>query len=96
MTDHFAMSAQGQTLAIILFIWSLFWKGLALWRAAKQDQKFWFVALLIINTVGILEIFYLFKFARKKMTWSELQSYFSNENLNVDKIKAKFRTKNRS
>ena len=45
---------------IILLAWSLAWKGWALWRAAKRDELGWFVAMLLINTVGILEIIYLF------------------------------------
>ena len=45
---------------IIIFIWSLFWKGLALWHSARRESKIWFIILLIINTVGILEIIYLF------------------------------------
>lgn len=40
-------------------IWSSVWKGLALWHASKRDEKWWFIALLVINTVGILEICYL-------------------------------------
>lgn len=44
---------------LILGIWSLVWKGLALWRAAQLKSTGWFVALLILNTVGILEIIYL-------------------------------------
>lgn len=51
---------------IILLAWSLTWKGFALWRAAKNNSKRWFVALLIINTAGILEILYLFVFGKKK------------------------------
>lgn len=42
-----------------VIVWSSFWKGLALWHAAKRDEKWWFIALLLINTVGILEICYL-------------------------------------
>jgi methionyl-tRNA synthetase len=42
-----------------LFIWSFFWKGLTLWRSARNNQKYWYIALLIINTLGILEIIYL-------------------------------------
>ena len=42
-----------------LIIWSFFWKGLALWRAARLKQAGWFIALLVINTVGIFEIIYL-------------------------------------
>jgi len=42
----------------ILF-WSLFWKGLSLWHAARRGEKLWFVGLLVINTMGLLEIGYL-------------------------------------
>lgn len=45
---------------ILVLVWSLFWKGLALWHASKRDEKKWFIALLILNTLGILEIIYLF------------------------------------
>ena len=47
---------------IVLCIWSLAWKGVALWYAAKHKQKAWFVTLLVVNTVGILEILYLLSF----------------------------------
>lgn len=47
-------------LFVPLMLWSLVWKGLALWKAARQGSPGWFVALLVINTVGILEIVYLF------------------------------------
>ena len=46
-------------------IWTLIWKGLALWRSAQLRQKYWFVAVLIINTLGVLEIIYLFFVSRK-------------------------------
>ena len=55
-----------------LLVWSIAWKGLALWRASKNDQKNWFIAILVINTIGILEIVYLFGFAKKKMTLGDL------------------------
>lgn len=44
----------------VISIWSAIWKGLALWKAARKEQKPWFIALLVINTVGLLEIIYLF------------------------------------
>ena len=56
----------------VLLIWSIAWKGLALWKASKNDQKNWFIAVLVVNTLGILEIVYLFGFAKKKMTLSDL------------------------
>jgi hypothetical protein len=48
-----------------IIIWSLVWKGLALWKAARRGEKVWFVALLVVNTVGILEILYLYVFSKK-------------------------------
>jgi hypothetical protein len=50
---------------IILGIWELTWKGLALWAASQNKQRNWFIAILIINTVGILPIVYLKFFQRK-------------------------------
>jgi methionyl-tRNA synthetase len=49
-----------------ILIWSIFWKGLALWHSARNKQKYWFVALLIINTIGILEIIFLALFKRER------------------------------
>ena len=43
-----------------LVLWSIFWKGLALWHSAQKKQPWWFVAFLIVNTAGLLEIAYLF------------------------------------
>ena len=57
----------------LIFLWSLLWKGIALWKAAKLGQRNWFIVLLIVNTVGILEIAYLFGFAKKKMQIEELK-----------------------
>ena len=48
-------------------IWTIYWKGLALWKAAKRNERGWFIALLIINTLGILEILYIYIFSRKKL-----------------------------
>ncbi len=52
---------------IFLALWSILWKGLALWKAARNDERYWFVALLVINTAGILELAYLFIFAKQKL-----------------------------
>jgi methionyl-tRNA synthetase len=41
-------------------IWSIFWMGWGLWRAAKMDSKVWFIVLLLIHTLGILDILYIF------------------------------------
>ncbi|MGH7202982.1 MAG: DUF5652 family protein [Candidatus Levyibacteriota bacterium] len=66
-------------LVYILFIWEIIWKGIALWRAAHLNQRNWFVVMLvlvlIINTFGILEIAYLFYFAKKRLTLAEVQQW---------------------
>jgi Family of unknown function (DUF5652) len=58
---------------ILLVLWSVFWKGLALWHSARRSQPWWFVIILVVNTAGILEIIYLFAVAKLKL--SELFSY---------------------
>jgi len=50
----------GWTIALAAgIIWELIWKGIALWRAARQEQAVWFVCLLVISSIGILPIAYL-------------------------------------
>jgi hypothetical protein len=46
-------------------IWSFVWKGLALWKAARNGHRNWFIALLFINTLGILEILYIYVFSKR-------------------------------
>lgn len=48
-------------------LWSLIWKGLALWRAAHLGQKYWFGIILVVNTLGILEIIYYLLVTNKKV-----------------------------
>ena len=61
--------------AIAFLIWLIFWKCLALWRAVKGNQANWFVIILVLNslTFGIVEIVYLFAFAKPKMTFEDLK-----------------------
>lgn len=51
---------------LLLIVWSLVWKGLALWKAAREGSKAWFIVLLVLNTAGILDILYLYVFSGKK------------------------------
>ena len=64
-----------QVLLVLLAIWTIPWKALALWHSSKNNDKIWFVAIMIINTVGILEILYLFVIARQKLTKEKFKSY---------------------
>ena len=58
---------QNQWAIGLITAWTLPWTGWALWRAARRTQKKWFIALLILNTLAILEILYIFIFSKKKM-----------------------------
>ncbi len=50
----------------LIIAWAVVWKGIALWHAARNRQLVWYIALLIVNTVGILEIIYLAFFRKKR------------------------------
>jgi len=49
----------------LILLWSAVWKAIALWKAGRNNQLGWFVALFIINTAGLLEIIYLLAFQKK-------------------------------
>jgi len=49
-----------------ILAWTLPWKGVALWKSARNEHKWWFIALLVLNTMAILEIIYIFFFSKKK------------------------------
>jgi len=51
---------------ILVIVWSFVWKGIALWKAARNNSLPWYIALLIINTLGVLEILYIFIFSKVK------------------------------
>ena len=46
-------------------VWSMAWKGVALWRAGRNAHLVWFIVLFIFNTLGILPIIYIFAFSKK-------------------------------
>jgi uncharacterized membrane protein len=49
-------------LLVLAAAWTLIIKGYALWHAARNSQKWWFIALLVVNTLGVLEVIYLIWF----------------------------------
>jgi hypothetical protein len=60
------MYNQWMYLFVVIVIWETIWKGIGLWKAAKETQKYWFIAILILNTLGILPILYIFVFKKGK------------------------------
>ena len=57
-----------------LLLWTLPWKGYALWLAARNDSPWWFVILLIVNTLAVLDIIYIFVVGRPEMKKYEGES----------------------
>ena len=71
-------------LLIILSLWAIPWKAMALWRSARKGQVGWFILLMLVNTLGVLEIIYLslsggIKTDGIKETWSFLKSKLGNK-----------------
>ena len=50
-------------LITVIGIWTIIWKGFALWKSAKKNKMIWFIILLVVNTIGILEILYIYIFS---------------------------------
>jgi hypothetical protein len=48
-------------------MWELVWKGFALWRASQREEKQVFVALLILNTLGLFPMLYLYLTRKRKL-----------------------------
>ena len=50
---------------LLSLLWVLPWKGYALWIAAENKSKWWFIILLVVNTFAILDIIFIFFVAKK-------------------------------
>ncbi|MFZ2072177.1 MAG: DUF5652 family protein [Minisyncoccia bacterium] len=59
---------------ILLIIWTIAWKCYSIWIAARNNHKKWFIALIIFNTAGILDMIYIFYVAKKK--WPDVKRAF--------------------
>lgn len=66
---------------LIIFIWSVVWKGFGLWFSAKNRQTAWFIAIIVFNTVGLLPIIYLIWFRPREIKKKEtkLQEFVKRE-----------------
>jgi len=51
-----------------LLIWTIIWKAVGAWKAARKGDLVWFVAFFIFNTGGILPIVYIFIFQKLKFS----------------------------
>lgn len=53
------------TMLVLLVLADVILRGMGMWRAAKKGQQGWFVAMLVINSVGILPVVYMLFFEKK-------------------------------
>ncbi|MCX6797767.1 MAG: DUF5652 family protein [Candidatus Falkowbacteria bacterium] len=60
MPDFIYFATHFSWLLILFILWTAAWKGVALWKAARNNSLAWFIILFVINTAGILEIIYIF------------------------------------
>lgn len=54
-------------LMYLLIAFDVALRGLALWQVARKGRKVWFVVLLLLNTLGILPLIYLFGVEKGEM-----------------------------
>jgi len=64
MLAAFLATSAGILIFSLLVLWSSVWKAIALWKAARRGDVAWYVILLLLNTLGILEIIYIFAIAK--------------------------------
>lgn len=68
LSTNFNVSAETALfLFIVILVWSLVWKLLALWKSARKGSLVWFIILGVVNTIGILEILYIYVFSEMKI-----------------------------
>ncbi|MBI2048210.1 MAG: hypothetical protein HYT27_03650 [Parcubacteria group bacterium] len=65
MTSLELFFEQNVWVLVLAMLWVLPWKGYALWNAAQLRHKWWFIILLVVNTLAILDIIYIFAIAKK-------------------------------
>ncbi len=50
---------------IVLAIWDVVWKIIAMWKSARNNDMAWFLCIAIFNTAGILPIIYILLHRKK-------------------------------
>lgn len=58
--------AQHIWIIYLLAVWTIPWKGIALWKAAKNNHRIWFIVILVLNTIAILDIIFIVFFSEEK------------------------------
>ena len=51
---------------VLVQLWELPWKSVALWRAARNKHLGWFITLVLVHIAGLIDIIYIFYFSEPK------------------------------
>jgi len=71
--NFYQMSGLMMLCLFFLILWTLIIKGLGLWFSARNNQRGWFIAMLILNTMGILPLVYLIFFRKNCHKCTEIK-----------------------
>lgn len=70
LQNIFSTIQQNPILLVVYSLYTISLKGLSLWKAARNSNKYWFIGLLVVNLFGIPEILYLLYFSKKQISLS--------------------------
>lgn len=62
---------------VLVAIWELVWKLIAMWKAGRNNHLAWFIGIAILNTAGILPIVYVLTHRNKEGIKSEETERYS-------------------
>lgn len=65
MESIIAQFIENPYLLFLLIVWTMPWKGVALWRAARRGERGWFIVLFLVQTVAVLDIIYIFAVSKR-------------------------------
>ncbi|NTW27466.1 MAG: hypothetical protein HGA36_04020 [Candidatus Moranbacteria bacterium] len=54
-------------IVIVVLVLTVPFKAAALWRAARRGHVGWFLSLMVLNTLAILDIIYIFIFSGEEV-----------------------------
>lgn len=74
---------------VLIVFWSIIWMGIAMWKAARRNHLIWFILFLIVHTVGILEILYIFVFSKMGRRQEGKATKTAPAKVNIKTIKKK-------
>ena len=53
-------------IVLVLIVWQSIWKGIAMWKAARNHHLAWFIVFLVVNLLAIPEILYIIFWSKPK------------------------------